>query len=99
VAWMVLAASTEIAVIIVAFVPSIRRVWATLVAAEIKKGAVLVETVHGIRTVKALALENARKLEWDERVAEAGRARLQSGRIANWGQSPVAPIARCVESG
>jgi HlyB family type I secretion system ABC transporter len=98
-AWMVLAASTVIALIILAFLPSIRRVWATLVDAEIKKGAVLVETVHGIRTVKALALENSRKLEWDERVAEAGQARLQSGRLSNWAQTLVTPIERFVDRG
>jgi ATP-binding cassette, subfamily B, bacterial HlyB/CyaB len=98
-AWMVLAASILIALIIVAFLPSIRRVWGTLVAAEIKKGAVLVETVHGIRTVKALALESARKLEWDERVAEAGHARLQTGRLANWAQTLVTPIERFIDRG
>ena len=61
-------------------------------------GAVLVETVHGMRTVKALAIENARKLEWDERVAEAGHARLQSGRIANWAQTLVTPPSRYFEA-
>jgi subfamily B ATP-binding cassette protein HlyB/CyaB len=98
-AWMVLAASMLVALIIAAFLPAIRRVWATLIVAETKKGAVLVETVHGMRTVKALALENARKLEWDERVAEAGRARLQSGRIANWAQTLVTPIERFIDRG
>ncbi len=98
-AWMVLGASLLITLVIVAFLPAIRRVWAVLVAAEIRKGAVLVETVHGIRTVKALALENARKAEWDERVAEAGHARLQTGRIANWAQTLVTPIERFVDRG
>lgn len=98
-AWMVLAASIVVALIIAAFLPAIRRVWATLIVAETKKGAVLVETVHGMRTVKALALENARKLEWDERVAEAGQARLQSGRIANWAQTLVTPIERFIDRG
>ena len=96
---MVLAASIAVALIIAAFLPAIRRVWATLIIAETKKGAVLVETVHGIRTVKALALENARKLEWDERVAEAGHARLRSGRIANWAQTLVTPIERFIDRG
>jgi ATP-binding cassette, subfamily B, bacterial HlyB/CyaB len=98
-AWMVLAGSIVIALVVVAFLPAIRRVWAKLIVAENRKGAVLVETVHGIRTVKALALENARKLEWDERVAEAGQARLQSGRIANLAQTVVAPIERFISSG
>jgi ABC-type bacteriocin/lantibiotic exporter with double-glycine peptidase domain len=52
-----------------------------------------------MRTVKALAIENARKLEWDERVAEAGLARLQSGRIANWAQTLVTPIERFIDRG
>jgi HlyB family type I secretion system ABC transporter len=98
-AWMVLAASALVALIIAAFLPAIRRVWAKMILAETKKGAVLVETVHGMRTVKALALENARKLEWNERVAEAGHARLQSGRIANWAQALVTPIERFIDRG
>src|SRR5215831_12485100 len=98
-AWMVLVGSMAIALIIAAFLPAIRRVWAKLIIAETKKGAVLVETVHGMRTVKALAIENARKLEWDERVAEAGHARLQSGRMANWAQTLVTPIERFVDRG
>jgi ATP-binding cassette, subfamily B, bacterial HlyB/CyaB len=98
-AWMVLVASAAIALIIAAFLPAIRRVWGKLIAAETKKGAVLVETVHGMRTVKALATENARKLEWDERVAEAGRARLQAGRITNWAQTLVTPIERFIDRG
>ena len=98
-AWMVLAASIAVALIVMAFLPVIRRVWSKLILAETRKGAVLVETVHGIRTVKALALENARKLEWDERVAEAGQARLQSGRIANLAQTLVTPIERFIDRG
>jgi len=98
-AWMVLVASMAIALIITAFLPAIRRVWAKLIAAETKKGAVLVETIHGIRTVKALTIENARKLEWDERVAEAGQARLQSGRIANLAQTLITPIERLIDRG
>src|SRR5215469_16931892 len=98
-ACMVLVAATAIALIIAAFLPAIRRVWAKLIVAETKKGAVLVETVHGMRTVKALAIENARKLEWDERIAEAGHARLQAGRIANWAQTLVTPLERLLNSG
>jgi len=98
-AWMVLGASLLISLVILAFLPAIRRVWGELVAAEIRKGAVLVETVHGVRTVKALALENTRKLEWDARVAEAGHARLEAGRISNWAQTLVTPIERFVDRG
>jgi HlyB family type I secretion system ABC transporter len=98
-AWLVLAASVAVALIVLAFLPAIRRVWAQVIAAETKKGAVLVETVHGMRTVKALALENVRSLEWDERVAEAGQARLCCGRIANLAQTMVTPIERFIDRG
>ena len=98
-AWMVLAASVAVALIVMAFLPAIRRVWTRLIVAETRKGAVLVETVQGMRTVKSLALEDARKLEWDERVAEAGEARLRSGRIANLAQTLVTPIERFIDRG
>ena len=62
-AWMVLVVATAIALIIAAFLPAIRRIWAKVIVAETKKGAVLVETVHGMRTVKALAIENARSFD------------------------------------
>ena len=98
-AWLVLVCSLAIALIVLAFLPAIRRVWGRLIVAETKKDAVLVETLHGMRTVKALASENARELEWDERVAEAGQARLQAGRIANCAQTVVTPFERFINQG
>lgn len=98
-AWMVLAASVLVTLIIMAFLPAIRRVWSKLVAAETEKWAVLVETVHGIRTIKSLAVEKARNQEWEERVAEAGFARLESGRISNWAQTLTTPIERFIDRG
>jgi ABC-type bacteriocin/lantibiotic exporter with double-glycine peptidase domain len=56
-AWMVLAASIAVALVVFAFLPAIRRVFARLIEAENLKSAVLVETVHGMRTVKSLAIE------------------------------------------
>ena len=68
-AWMVLAASAVVALVVLAFLPAIRRVFARLIIAENQKGAVLVETVYGMRTVKSLAIEKLRDEEWDARVA------------------------------
>ncbi|MEJ1978400.1 MAG: ABC transporter transmembrane domain-containing protein [Acetobacteraceae bacterium] len=72
-AWLVLVGAGLIAVIIMLFLPSIGRLIGRVVAAETAKSGVLVETVQGIRTVKSLALEPQRKIEWDGRVAEAAR--------------------------
>ena len=98
-AWMVLAASVSVALVVLAFLPAIRRVFARLIVAENQKGAVLVETVHGMRTVKSLAIEKLRNEEWDPRVAEAGQARLDAGRISNVAQTVVAPIEAFINRG
>ena len=98
-AWMVLAASAVVALVVLAFLPPIRRVFARLIVAENQKGAVLVETVYGMRTVKSLAIEKLRNEEWDARVAEAGQARLDAGRISNVAQTVVTPIEAFINRG
>jgi HlyB family type I secretion system ABC transporter len=97
--WMVLAGAVLIAIIIAAFLPSIRFYMGKVAAAESRKGSVLVETVHGIRTVKSLALEPARKEIWDERVAEAGQMRFAAGKLANWPQTLTNPIELFIQRG
>jgi len=96
---MVLGASVLVALVVLAFLPAIRRVYARLVAAENRKGAVLVETVHGMRTVKSLGIEKTRLEEWDARVAEAGKARLDAGRISNLAQTVVNPLEAFINRG
>ena len=91
-AWMVLASSAMIALIIMAFLPSMRRIFGRVIGAEVKKSSVLVESIHGIRTVKSLALEETQKTAWDERVAEAAEWRLRAGRHSNWPQTLSTPI-------
>ncbi|MDQ0449876.1 peptidase domain-containing ABC transporter [Methylobacterium aerolatum] len=98
-AWMILVASACVGGLVLAFLPAIRAVYARLIAAEIQKGGTLVETVHGMRTVKSLAIEDVRKREWDERVAESGMARLAAGRIVNWAQTLSLPLERFIDRG
>ena len=70
-----------------------------MIAAETSKSAAISETVIGIRTVKTLALEPARKALWDERIAEAGKWRLEFARLANWPQTLVTPLERVMVLG
>ena len=98
-AWMVLVASGVIAVVVLAFLPALRGIFGAQSAAESAKGSVMVETVHGIRTIKSLALEPQRKAEWDERVATASELRLRGGRLANWPQTIVTPIEAFINRG
>ncbi len=56
-AWIVLVCAVLIALIIIAFLPALSRAITKLTMAESRKASTMVETVHGIRTVKSLALE------------------------------------------
>ena len=98
-AWVVIACAVVIAAIILLFLPALRRIIGKMTTAESIKGSVMVETVHGIRTIKSLALENQRRAEWDERSAEAGRLKLQAGRLANWPQTLINPIESFIQRG
>ncbi|AZO02024.1 MULTISPECIES: peptidase domain-containing ABC transporter [unclassified Mesorhizobium] len=98
-AWMVLACAVVIMAIIFAFLAPLRRRYQSVVDAETWKAAALGETVVGIKTVKALGLEPQRKALWDERVADAGKARLAFGQLANWPQTLVTPIERVMVLG
>jgi ATP-binding cassette, subfamily B, bacterial HlyB/CyaB len=93
-AWIVLACSCLIAMVILVYLKPLNVIFARVVAAETSKQAALGETVFGVRTVKSLALEPQRKALWDERIAEAGRWRLAYGKLANWPQTLVTPIER-----
>ncbi|RWH65780.1 peptidase domain-containing ABC transporter [Mesorhizobium sp.] len=98
-AWMVLFCAAVITAIIFAFLAPLRRRYQQVVDAETWKAAALGETVVGIKTVKALGLEPQRKTLWDERVADAGKARLAFGQFANWPQTLVTPIERVMVLG
>ncbi|RAZ91110.1 peptidase domain-containing ABC transporter [Mesorhizobium hawassense] len=98
-AWIVVACAVVIMLIILAFLKPLRGRYKQVVEAETWKSAAIGETVVGIKTVKALGLEPQRKALWDDRVAEAGKARLAFGRLANWPQTLVTPIERVMVLG
>ncbi len=68
-------------------------------AIEGEKGSFLIETLHGIRTVKALALDARRRHDWDVKVAKAARLRYREGHTANVVQTVVLPLERLMTSG
>ena len=91
---IVLGCAGVIMLIIVSFLGPMREAYARVVAAETWKASALGETIFGIKTVKALALEPQRRAVWDERIAEAGKWRLAFGQLSNWPQTLVTPIER-----
>src|SRR5437868_5343852 len=93
-AWVVLLCAGVISVIILAYLKPMREMYSRVVGAETWKAATLGETIVGIKTVKALAIEPQRRALWDERIAEAGKWRLAFARLSNWPQTLVHPIER-----
>ncbi|HVI37704.1 MAG TPA: peptidase domain-containing ABC transporter, partial [Gaiellales bacterium] len=62
-------------------IPGFRRCLGRLYEAEGARQAHLVETIHGMRTTKSLALEPLRQQAWDGKVAAAVRRHASVGRI------------------
>ena len=76
---IVLLFSLAISLVIAALLPTFRRLLERLYDAETERGTNLLETIHGIRAVKSLALEPSRRLSWDSAVAGAIRCRTSVG--------------------
>lgn len=70
-AMIVLAFTLAIAAVLVTLLPAYKERLDKLYAAEGKRQALLVETIHGMRTVKALAIEPIQRRMWDQLSAES----------------------------
>lgn len=85
--------------IIVLFMPSIGRAYGRVVRAEQRKGALLIETIHGMRTIKTLALEGRRRHQWDDAAAEAVKAHRDMSLLTNMPQTALQPLEKLIYSG
>ncbi|KIM00739.1 putative secretion ATP-binding protein [Paramagnetospirillum magnetotacticum MS-1] len=81
-ALIVLTLSGLVAAIIFLVMPIFRRNLEMLYQAEGSRQAMLVETIHGMRTVKALAIEPDRRKQWNDRTAQAITRHFAVGRIS-----------------
>ncbi|MEI6415111.1 MAG: peptidase domain-containing ABC transporter [Pseudomonadota bacterium] len=86
-AMLVLVFTILIAGIILALLPTYRRRLDALYSAEGKRQSLLVETIHGMRTVKALAIEPVQRRTWDQISAEAITMHFRLGQFAIAGGS------------
>jgi ATP-binding cassette subfamily B protein len=66
---------------VAALVPVYQRRLNDLNAAEGKRQSMLVESIHGMRTIKALAIEPKQRREWDQRSADAIHAHFRVGKL------------------
>jgi ATP-binding cassette, subfamily B, bacterial HlyB/CyaB len=97
--WIVLGCAGVIAGTIIAFMRPMSRRVKRYIDAETAKSSVMVETLHGIRTVKSLALEPQQRERWDARIAEATKAKIEAGRLANLPQALITPIESFMQRG
>ncbi len=74
--------SSAMAGIIAVMLPTFRRHLERLYQAEGARQGHLVETLHGMRTVKSLALEPVRIASWNERITASVQRRARVGRIS-----------------
>jgi ATP-binding cassette, subfamily B, bacterial HlyB/CyaB len=76
-----------IAAVVMAMIPTFQRRLKALYTAEGMRQAMLVETIHGMRTVKALAIEPSQRRDWDQRSAEAITMHFRVGQISITGNA------------
>ncbi len=76
-----------IGLIVAALIPTFQRRLNALYSAEGKRQAMLVETVHGMRTVKALAIEPSQRRHWDQLSAQAILAHFNVGQLSIGGNA------------
>jgi ATP-binding cassette subfamily B protein len=98
-ALMAFALAGIIFVIVMMFIKPMGRLFHQVVLSENAKSSHLVETIHGIRTVKSLSLEGRRRREWDRRVADATAARHAFGLMSNYPLTLTLPFERLIYSG
>lgn len=98
-ATLVLAIVGLMAAIVAVYMRPMRAAYARLVLAEQRRSAFLVETVAGMRTVKALALEPLRRRAWDALAAAAIREATRLQHLANQPQTLLQPLEKLVFAG
>ncbi len=84
---LVLIFSCLIAVNIAVLLPALRRRLRLLYEAESQRQGFLTESVHGIATIKALALEPQQARDWEERTAASIRMQFEVGKISQTAQA------------
>ena len=79
---MTVAFAVFIAVVITGLLVPYRRRLKALYEAEGQRQSMLVEAIHGMRTIKSLAIEPQQQRDWEEKSARAVRMHFRVGRIA-----------------
>ena len=79
--------------------PVVRRKGAAVHRAEAVQGSFLVESLHGVRTIKSLGLDARQRHEWDVYVTQTEKLRFDEGQTGNLVQTVVLPLERLMTTG
>ena len=96
---IVLCTCAVIALWLVFMMPVYRRRSSVADRVDATRGAFLVQNIHGIRTVKSLALDARQRHLWDVQIARVAKHRFAEGMTANAIQSVVFPLEQLAVSG
>jgi ATP-binding cassette subfamily B protein len=94
---LVLGFASAIAGVIFVLIPRFRSRLNQLYVAEGARQAHLVETIHGMRTIKSLAMETVRQEAWDDRIAAAISRHSEVGTIAAFANTATAMLDRLMQ--
>lgn len=98
-AFMVLGLALIMCLVVVIYIGPLARAYGKVIEAEVRKGSFLIEVLHGMRTVKSLALEGRKRLDWDVRVADAVRANTNMQFLSNQPQTILQPLEKGIYAG
>lgn len=76
-----------IGAVVAAMVPTFQRRLNDLYTAEGERQSMMVETIHGMRTIKALAIEPTQRRLWDQRSAQSINMHFRVGKISITGNA------------
>ncbi|WP_448207523.1 peptidase domain-containing ABC transporter [Azospirillum sp. sgz302134] len=97
--FLVLGVAALMFLVVVLYIGPLARAYGKVVVAEQRKGSFMIEVLHGMRTVKSLALEGRKRMDWDVRVAEAVRANTDMQMLANQPQTILQPLEKAIYAG
>ncbi|MBK3773462.1 ATP-binding cassette domain-containing protein [Azospirillum brasilense] len=92
--FLVLGVAALMFLVVALYIGPLARAYQKVIQAEQRKGSFLIEVLHGIRTVKSLALEGRKRHDWDIRVAEAVRANTAMQLLSNQPQTILQPLEK-----
>lgn len=90
--------SVAIALVIALLVPTFRYHLNQLYQAEGARQAHLVETMHGMRTIKSLSAEEVQQKIWDKKVVTAVRKHAAVGRIGAFANVTTAALEKLMQA-